>query len=116
MLTPLLVLLPIFDPADPAAGNTTASQAGKLGEALAALLPACAAGAAALAGAHWVWRGHGAGRLAIMGAAAALLGLTIFTAGALGRYLLGPAVLLVIPALWLQAEPGPLPPRRPAPQ
>lgn len=100
VLAPLLVFLPMYDPSGPAASDTTAYGAGKLGEALAALAPAAAAGVAGLAG---VWRLHAGrkhGRLLLMAAAAGLLALTVFTAATLGRYLIGPAMLLVLAALW----------------
>lgn len=101
LLTPLLALLPIFDPGL-GRGHTNAWNAGKLGEALAVLLPCAVAGLAGLAGARLVWDGKTPGRALLMLAAATLLGFTIFTVETLGRYLFGPAVLFVVPSLWLQ--------------
>ncbi|MEE9285747.1 MAG: hypothetical protein V3V35_08490 [Dehalococcoidia bacterium] len=108
LLAPLLVFLPIYDPSNAmeGAGSTTASRAGKLGLALAALAPAAALGVVGLAGARLLWHGVAAGRALLMAAALALLVLTIFTAPTVGPYLFAPALLFVFPALWLQYQPG----------
>ena len=108
VLTPLLVFLPIYDPSNAVegAGATSASRAGKLGEALAALGPAAALGIVGLVGAGFLWRGAVVGRAMLMVTAVALFGITIFTAPSVGPYLLPPAVLFGFPALWLQYAPN----------
>ena len=118
LLTPLLVLLPIFEPSG-GGDKVSASAAGKLGTALTVLVAYAVAGVAGAIGARTPSRlrrdppraelerrrqlaDKAFGKPLVMAAALAMLALTIFTVRTLGPYLFAPAVLMVIPALWLQ--------------
>ena len=103
LVSPAFVLLPLFDTAtaEGAARSVSASDAGKLGEALALLLTSSALGAAAFAATRLFLAGRRWAQLGMMGCAAGFFVLTVLTAGSVGPLLIGPAALLMFPALWL---------------
>ena len=77
-----------------------AMAAGRLSEALAALLPAAAAGILGLAGVWLVSTGRGWGRFAIGAAGLGLLALTVFTAATIGKVFFPPGIILSVICLW----------------
>ena len=103
LISPAFVLLPLFDAVtvEGAARSVSASEAGQLGEALAVLLTAAALGAAAFAATHLFLAGRRWANLGMMACAAGFFVLTVLTAGTVGPLLIGPAALLMFPALWL---------------
>lgn len=103
VVSPVFVLLPLFDAVtgDGVAQSVSASEAGKLGEALAVLLASAALGAAAFLSTRLFLEGRGSAQFGIMACAAAFFVLTVLTAGSVGPLLIVPAVLLMFPALWL---------------
>ncbi len=108
VLTPLLVFLSIFEiegAMEPIA-RVNAPDAGRLGETLAALLPAAALGFLGGAGGMLVWRGSGHGRAMMGVSGAALLVLSVFTASSVGWFLFAPAVLFFFPAVLLEKPRG----------
>ena len=103
LVSPAFVLLPLFDTvtAEGVAQSVSASEAGKLGEALAVLLASAALGAAAFLSTRLFLAGRQGAQFGIMGCAAGFFVLTVLTAGSVGPLLIVPAVLLMFPALWL---------------
>ena len=106
ILSPLLMFLPLFDPQalTEESSQTNAIDADRVGEALAALLPAAGLGLIGLGAAWALQRGWRWAQMVLMAVAMALLGLTIFTAASVGPILVAPAILFVFPALWLQPD------------
>ena len=110
LLCPVIVLLPVFQaplsaPGVAAATGQNAMHAGRLGEALTALAPGAAAGAAGLAGIILVAEGAAWGRTLIAGAALVLLLLTILTAASIGEAFFPPGIVLALATLWLPSPP-----------
>lgn len=110
ILMPLLVFAPIFEPkvSEGVLGHTggvrfNALEAGHVGEIVAATLPATVAGGLALAGLYLLTRGRRTGRPLMGIGAAALLVLSVLTAGSIGFYVFPMAFFLILAALWLPA-------------
>ena len=103
VVSPAFVLLPLFETvtAEGVTQSVSASEAGKLEEALAVLLASAALGAAAFLSTRLFLAGRHGAQFGIMGCAAAFFVLTVLAAGSVGPLLIVPAVLLMFPALWL---------------
>ena len=102
-LTPILVFLPTYEPrvlSDPVVRHN-AFDAGRLGEALAALGPAAGLGLLGIAGTLLLGRGFRPARLVVGGSAIGLLALSVLTASSVGWFLFAPAVLLFLTAMWV---------------
>ena len=107
-LTPLLVFLPTYEPrvlSDPVV-RQNAFDAGRLGEALAALGPAAGLGLLGIAGTLLLARGFKPARVVLGLSAVALLALSVLTASSVGWFLFAPAVLLFFTAMWLEEPLG----------
>lgn len=112
LVAPVLLIAPIFEPhvliggqAAGAAARQSAIQVGRVGEALAALLPVSVAGLVGLIGARALAWGKWQGRWMMGLAAGALLILSVLTASSMGRYIFPLAFVLILAALWLQGQP-----------
>lgn len=101
MLSPLLLVLPVFQDSVGASGN--AFQAGRLPESLVVVLPAALAGLVGAGGTALVARGNGTGKILIGGAALTLLLLTVFAAGTIGKVFFPSGIVLAFAALWLSS-------------
>ncbi len=103
VISPAFVVLPVFEyvAAKDAVETTNAAGAGKLGEALGVLIAAAVFGVVAFVATQMLLKGRRGAQYAMMSAAAAFFVLTILTAETVGPLLMGPAVLLMFPALWL---------------
>lgn len=97
-LAPLLVFLPIYENASGETG-LSASAAGRLGGALAVLLPACGLGILTVVATGMLVKGRAWAQYVLMAVAVGLLALTVLSAG---PFLFGPALLTVVAALWLR--------------
>ena len=103
LASPAFVYLPLFEDvvAEGVAESTNASDAGKLGEALAVLVTTSILGLVSLAASRMHLKGRQPAQFVMMGAVGGFFVLTILTADSVGPLLIGPAVLLMFPALWL---------------
>ena len=104
LLSPLLLLAPVYEPRGSAqpVSRGNAFQAHRAGEALAVLGPSVAAGGLGLAGTVLLRKRRQGGRALTGVAAAGLLALSVLSAATLGPYLFPPALLLVLAAVWLE--------------
>lgn len=107
VISPAFVVLPVFENVVMVGGvqtsveTTNAVGAGKLGEALGVLTTVALFGVAAFVATRMFLQGRRGAQYAMMSVAAAFFVLTILTAETVGPLLIGPAVLLMFPALWL---------------